>query len=154
MKYSVKEIIEMKKAGIHDDIIVAINKFGWKVDNSDVIELQNNFDDTNVIEMLKDMNGVSEAPIFSGKKVGTGAGAYSTDLKDYEPKKQDGNYNWTSYKAKCKAYCYAVATNGVANSYKKDIGIDFEEGSNFKKAYDKAKADFKATFKYIKKADR
>ena len=37
---------------------------------------------------------------------------FSTDIKDYEPKAQDGNYAWASYKAQRSHYCYAVATDG------------------------------------------
>ena len=153
-KYSVKEIIEMKKNGIHDDVIGAIVKFHWEVDTTEVVELQNNFDEIKVVEFLKDMNGSVEvvSTVSNVGKVPTGSGAFSTNVKDYEPKKQDNNYHWGSYKAKCKAYCYAVASKGVTNCYKKDV-VDFDS-AEFKDAYDKAKAEFKATFKYIKKSDR
>ena len=79
---------------------------------------------------------------------------YSTKLADYEPKKSaDGNYNWASYKAKRKDYCYAVATKGQAlgcyvNGKKMFDYADLEE------AYNKAKEQFTKKFVYKKVADR
>ena len=79
---------------------------------------------------------------------------FSTNLKDYEPKKSaDGNYNWASYKAKRKDYCYAVATKGQAlgcyvNGKKVFDYADIEE------AYNKAKEQFNKKFVYKKVADR
>ena len=88
---------------------------------------------------------------------------YSTKLADYEPKMKDNNYIWGKpsdtiksghYMAMQKAYCYAVATKGQAISsdecYKNGIEVDFTEDG----AYNKAKAQFKKKYIYIKKADR
>ena len=133
-KYSVKEIIEMKKAGIHDDIIVAINKKGLEVAIEDVVALQEaNFTDDAIIDIL-----IGEEVTATVEKKPTGTKAFSVNVKDYEPKKDGSNYHWGSYKAKCKAYCYAVASKGVTNCYKKDA-VDFDN-DEFKTAYDAAKA--------------
>lgn len=79
---------------------------------------------------------------------------FSTDLKDYEPKKAaDGNYNWASYKAKRTDYCYAVATKGEALGCYKD-GVKVVEFDDIKEAFNKAKAEFTANYKYVKVADR
>lgn len=153
MKYSVKEIIEMKKKGVNEAVIIAICKHSKAVNIEEVIELQNaQFSDEAIIEVLFGEEEKTENNGFKGGKVATGSGAFSTDIKDYEPKKDGSNYHWGSYKAKCKAYCYAVASKGVTNCYKKGA-VDFDD-DKFKDAYDKAKAEFKNTFKYIKKADR
>ena len=82
------------------------------------------------------------------------AKGYSTDIKDYEPKKsKDGNYNWASYKAKRTDYCYAVATEGKAlGCYEKGVKVvDFKD---IESAFNKAKADFTKKYKYVKVADR
>ena len=77
---------------------------------------------------------------------------YSTDLKDYEPKAQDGNYVWKSYKAQRSHYCYAVVTKGLVTSskeaYEKGGEVDYEV------AWPKAKAEYEAVYKYITKAQR
>lgn len=87
---------------------------------------------------------------------------YSTALKDYEPKKgADGHYIWgrktdtvksKHYLAMQKAYCYAVATNGKAQTsdecYKNGIEVDFDG------AYNKAKDDFKKKYVYVAKSAR
>ena len=90
-----------------------------------------------------------------GKAVATTvAKGYSTDIKDYEPKKSaDGNYNWSSYKAKRTDYCYAVATDGKAlGCYEKGVKVvDFKD---IETAFNKAKADFSKKYKYVKVADR
>lgn len=83
--------------------------------------------------------------------------AYSTDIKDYEPKAQGGNYNWASYKAQRSHYCYAVATDGNCNSnpYGSKWAADgnvVDYSPNGK--YYKAKAEFEATYKYITIANR
>ena len=97
---------------------------------------------------------------------GTGAAApktkavklYSTNVQDYEPKRgQDGQYVWASYKAQRSHYCYAVATAGNCNS--NPYGSAWEAAGNKvdydpNGAYYKAKAEYEATFKYVKKADR
>ena len=93
-------------------------------------------------------------PTNSGKGSSKEEKLFSTDIKDYEPKKdKEGNFIWRSYKAKATDYCYAVATKGKA------LGcyVNGEKVYDFKDievAYNKAKADFKAKYKYIKKADR
>ena len=92
-----------------------------------------------------------KAPTVSGKGV---AKLYSVELKDYEPKKSaDGNYNWSSYKAKRTDYCYAVATKGEAlGCYKNGKKVvDFKD---IEADFNKAKEQFTKHFKYIKKADR
>ena len=78
---------------------------------------------------------------------------YSTKLTDYEPKKNDGFYNWASYKAKRSDYCYAVATNGkYLGCYENGKKVvDFDDIS---KKYNEAKKKFEAKFVYTKKADR
>lgn len=83
---------------------------------------------------------------------------YSTEVKDYEPKKdKDGHYIWQSYKAQRSHFCYAAATAGNCNS--NPYGSAWAEAGNTvdysaEGAYHKAKAEFEATFKYTKKADR
>lgn len=135
MKYSVEEILKMKNAGMSDEAIVAIVTGGSKSSGSN----------------------------SNGNKIGTGAKApttekqYSVDIKDYEPKKQDSNYNWVSYKARRSAYCYAVATGGACN--KNPYGSAWAEAGNKVDyspdgAYYKAKAEFEATYKYIAKVNR
>lgn len=82
---------------------------------------------------------------------------FSTDIKDYEPKAQDGNYSWASYKAQRSKYCYSVATDGhcVANPYGSEWAsnggvVDYSPNGK----YYTAKAEFEATYKYITKANR
>ena len=90
-------------------------------------------------------------PTTSGKGISK---LYSVELKDYEPKKSaDGNYNWSSYKAKRTDYCYAVATKGKAlGCYEKGVKVvDFKD---IEADFNKAKEQFSKHFKYIKKADR
>lgn len=74
-------------------------------------------------------------------------------IKDFAPKAQDTNYSWSSYKANRLKYCYYVATNGKAQSsndcYKQ--GIEFE---SIKNAFEKAKAQYGKTYKYVPKAER
>ena len=104
--------------------------------------------------------GAKAAPSVKGKGNSTASAKaeksakFSTNLKDYEPKKSaDGNYNWASYKAKRKDYCYAVATKGQAlgcyvNGKKVFDYADLED------AYNKAKEQFSKKFVYKKVADR
>lgn len=82
---------------------------------------------------------------------------FSTDIKDYEPKAQDGNYAWASYKAQRSHYCYAVATDGHCD--KNPHGSKWAAEGNAvdyspEGKYYKAKAEFEATYKYITKANR
>jgi hypothetical protein len=82
---------------------------------------------------------------------------FSTDIKDYEPKAQDGNYAWASYKAQRSHYCYAVATDGHCDKNPHGSkwaaeGNTVDYSPNGK--YYKAKAEFEATYKYITKANR
>ncbi len=88
---------------------------------------------------------------------------YSTNIKDYEPKKVNGNYKWgkkgdtvksRNYRAMMTAYCYAVATKGKALACYDSKGnkvCDFDE---VKGAYEKAKAAFQKAYPYVKMADR
>ncbi len=87
---------------------------------------------------------------------------YSTDIKDYEPKKVNGFYKWgkksdtvksRNYRAMMVAYCYAVATKGKALScYEGNTKLfEFED---IKADYYKAQEKFKSTYKYIKTSDR
>ena len=93
-------------------------------------------------------------PTVSAKGNSKTAKAVSTNIADYEPKKDsNGNYIWASYKAKRKDYCYAVATNGEALSCYKN-GKKVAEFADIEEAYNKAKAEFTAKYTYIKKADR
>lgn len=104
--------------------------------------------------------GAKAVPSVKGKGNATASAKaeksakFSTNLKDYEPKKSaDGNYNWASYKAKRKDYCYAVATKGQAlgcyvNGKKVFDYADLED------AYNKAKEQFSKKFVYKKVADR
>ena len=82
---------------------------------------------------------------------------FSTNIEDYEPKAQDGNYSWASYKAQRSKYCYAVATDGncVANPYGSTWAanggtVDYSPNGK----YYTAKAEYEATYKYITKANR
>ena len=78
---------------------------------------------------------------------------HSTKLSDYEPKKNDGFYNWASYKAKRSDYCYAVATNGkYLGCY--DNGKKVVDFADIEKKYADAKKKFEAKYHYTKKADR
>ena len=103
-------------------------------------------------ERVTALEGKSKkTPTVSGKGVSK---LYSVELKDYEPKKSaDGNYNWSSYKAKRTDYCYAVATKGKAlGCYEKGVKVvDFKD---IEADFNKAKEQFTKHFKYIKKADR
>ena len=101
---------------------------------------------------------VSEHKLLLEAKKGRGSKAattpkYSTNLKDYEPKKNDGFYNWASYKSNRTKFCYAYATGGKA------IGC-FENGQRYctfdqiEDEYAKAKKMFEKKFHYTKKADR
>ena len=78
---------------------------------------------------------------------------YSTDLKDYEPKKKGGFYDWASYKAQRTGFCYAYCTGGKA------LGC-FEDGKRvctfdqIEEEYAEAKKLFEKKYKYVKKADR
>lgn len=78
------------------------------------------------------------------------------DMKAYEPKKgADGEYNWYSYDACRKKYCYFVATHGEVKDGKvfgtKWYGkIDFSENGEYKTA----KKEFEKKFKYVKNEDR
>ena len=93
-------------------------------------------------------------PTVSTKGNAKTAKAVSTDIKDYEPKKDsNGNYIWASYKAKRKDYCYAVATKGEALSCYKN-GKKVAEFADIEEDYNKAKAEFSKKYTYIKKADR
>ena len=82
---------------------------------------------------------------------------FSTDIKDYEPKAQNGNYSWASYKAQRSKYCYSVATDGHcnANPYGSEWAanggvVDYSPNGK----YYSAKAKFEATYKYITIANR
>jgi hypothetical protein len=87
---------------------------------------------------------------------------YSTNIKDYEPKKVNGFYKWgkktdtvksRNYRAMMVAYCYAVSTKGKALSCYEGKTKLFEF-DNIKEDYYKAQEKFKATYKYIKTSDR
>ena len=86
-----------------------------------------------------------------GKKTATPK--YSMKLADYEPKKNDGFYNWASYKAKRTDYCYAVATNGkYLGCY--ENGKEVVKFADIEKKYYEAKKAFEKKFVYIKKENR
>ena len=107
--------------------------------------------------LVEAMKETSTSPASGRKSAtaneGTSAAKYSTNLKDYEPKKNDGFYNWASYKAKRTDYCYAVATNGKhLDCYEK--GKKVVEFSDIEKKYYEAKKKFEAKYKYTKIADR
>ena len=88
-----------------------------------------------------------------GKKPSTPKTKHSTNIKDYEPKKNDGFYNWNSYKAKRTDYCYAVATNGkYLGCY--ENGKEVVKFEDIEKKYYEAKKKFEAKYIYTKKADR
>ena len=141
-----------------------------KITNEMILEALNGIK-AEVNEMRVDINSIGDrvgklekgaktVPSVKGKGNATASAKaektakFSTNLKDYEPKKSaDGNYNWASYKAKRKDYCYAVATNGQAlgcyvNGKKVFDYADIED------AYNKAKAQFSKKFVYKKVADR
>lgn len=78
---------------------------------------------------------------------------HSMKLADYEPKKNDGFYNWASYKAKRTDYCYAVATNGkYLGCY--ENGKEVVKFEDIEKKYYEAKKKYEAKFVYIKKENR
>jgi len=121
-----------------------------------------------ILEALNSINGKLDAidkrvttlesgkskPTTSGKGTSKVAKGYSTDIKDYEPKKSaDGHYNWSSYKAKRTDYCYAVATKGEALGCYKD-GKKVVDFSDIEADFNKAKAEFGKKYKYIKVSDR
>lgn len=159
MKYGFKEIIEMSKQGVHDSIIDAIIQFHWEVNVEDVLEAQKHLSDALIIRQLEAMNvpaNANRGNNSGGENIPTGGGAISTDIKDYEPSKKDGFYQWKGnggYVNRRMAYCYAVASKGVTKKFLKGV-TDMEEGSSFKNAYDKAKEVYNNTYKYVKKADR
>ena len=99
-----------------------------------------------VAEMMKKGRGSA-----TSKKTKTAK--YSTDLKDYEPKKKGGFYDWTSYKSNRTKFCYAYATSGRAISC-------FENGERYctfeqiEGEYAEAKKMFEKKYIYTKKADR
>lgn len=78
---------------------------------------------------------------------------YSVDLKDYEPKKNGGFYNWASYKSNRTKFCYAYATGGKTQGC-------FENGERYctfdqiEDKYAEAKKIFEKKYKYTKKEDR
>ena len=85
----------------------------------------------------------------SGTNSGKGTVKYSTNIKDYEPKKdKDGNYNYRSHGVNRKKYCYAVATNGLAVEFTKAVDIDFDG------VYANAKAEFNKVYPYVAKDKR
>ena len=107
----------------------------------------------NRVSTLEGKSKPSTSSKGKAEKTSTTKG-YSTDIKDYEPKKgADGNYIWASYKAKRKDYCYAIATNGKALGCYEN-GKKVVDFSDIEEAYNKAKADFGKKYTYIKKADR
>lgn len=128
------------------------------ITNAQILEAINNiskqFDSLNKrVEALEGKSKPSNSAKGKAEKPSTTKG-FSTDLKDYEPKKAaDGNYNWSSYKAKRTDYCYAVATKGEALGCYKD-GVKVVEFDDIKEAFNKAKAEFTANYKYVKVADR
>lgn len=88
---------------------------------------------------------------------------YSTNIKDYEPKKVDGFYKWgkkgdtvksRNYRAMMTAYCYAVATKGKALSCYDSKGNKICDFDEIKGAYEKAKTAFQKAYPYVKTADR
>ena len=100
-------------------------------------------------EGIKSIAMVTNSQPKSGTNSGATIKKFSTNLKDYEPKKgKDGFYNYASYKACQKKYCYAVATNGLSVEFTKAVDIDFDG------AYATAKAEFKKAYVYTKHADR
>lgn len=95
--------------------------------------------------------GRKSATANEGKKPETPK--HSMKITDYEPKKNDGFYNWASYKAKRSDYCYAVATNGkYLGCY--ENGKKVVEFADIEKKYYEAKKKFEAKFVYIKKENR
>lgn len=105
---------------------------------------------TESLKALSSLNIVNSGTNNSATAT-TVSGKYSTNLKDYEPKKDDkGFYIWKSLEPKRKAYCYAKATNGMYNKFTKAIDISFEEGSPYKLA----KAEFDKAYPYVKQSAR
>lgn len=99
----------------------------------------------------------AKAPTKTKAQPKAEATKFSTDLKDYQPKAEGGNYNWKSYKAQRTHYCYAVATDGHCDS--NPHGSKWAEAGNVvdyspNGKYYTAKAQFEATYKYITKANR
>lgn len=88
-----------------------------------------------------------------GKKTETLKTKYSTDIKDYEPKKNGKFYNWASYKSNRTKFCYATATSGKA------VGC-FENGKRvctfeeIEDKYEAAKKLFEKKYKYVKLENR
>jgi hypothetical protein len=120
-----------------------------KVSMADIMEALNNINAR--------LDALENRPTTSKEVKGKGSATskkFSTDLKDYEPKKDaNGNYIWQSYKNNRTKFCYAVATKGNSISSYKDgekVYEDFSDNS----PYYKAKAQFEKKYKYIKKADR
>lgn len=128
------------------------------ITNAQILEAINNiskqFDSLSKrVEVLEGKSKPSTSNKGKAEKPSTTKG-YSTDIKDYEPKKSaDGNFIWASYKAKRTDYCYAVATKGKAlGCYEK--GVKVVEFADIEADFNKAKEEFSNTYKYIKKADR
>ena len=138
------------------------------ITNAQILEAINNiskqFDSLSKrVDALEGKSKPSNSSKGKAEKPSTTKG-FSTDLKDYEPKKVDGFYNYRKTKKDTiksrnlvvmrKAYCYAVATNGQAidsnGCYKLGIEVDFSPNG----AYYTAKAEFDKAYPYTKKADR
>lgn len=106
--------------------------------------------------VVEAMKATSANPVSAkkGRKSATAnEGKHSMKLADYEPKKNDGFYNWASYKAKRTDYCYAVATNGkYLGCY--ENGKKVVEFADIEKKYYEAKKAFEKKFVYIKKENR
>ena len=113
-----------------------------KITNAMIMEALNGINNKidAISKRVDTLEGKSAKPTTSKGNAKT-AKAVSTDIKDYEPKKDsNGNYIWNSYKAKRKDYCYAVATKGEALSCYKD-GKKVAEFADIEKDYNKAKEE-------------
>ena len=127
-----------------------------KITNAMILEALNSINSKldAIDQRVTTLESGKSKPTTSGKGTSKVAKGYSTDIKDYEPKKsKDGNYNWTSYKSKRTDYCYAVATEGKAlGCYEKGVKVvDFKD---IETAFNKAKAEFTKKYKYVKVANR
>lgn len=126
------------------------------ITNAMLLEAINNINKsiTSLEKRVSTLEGGKSKPSTSSKGSAEKSKGYSTNLADYEPKKDsNGNYIWASYKAKRKDYCYAVATKGEALSCYKD-GNKVAEFADIEADYNKAKEEFSKKYAYIKKADR
>lgn len=113
---------------------------------------------TNSQPSAKSRKSANEGTSSETQKKGTTKKSTTSKLtiKDFEPKAQGSNYNWSSYCANRKKYCYFVATKGAITDGK-IFGTKFyqkEWSEEFATAFAKAKEEYSKKYHYVKLEDR